>query len=63
MINKLKKHKKLIILGTLISPIVLILLALVIINYLSTHLTSNNPIVNINASIEVSSVDVLSLYL
>ena len=63
MINKLKKHKKIIILGTLISPIVLILFALVIINYLSTHLTSNNPIVNINASIEVSSVDVLSLYL
>lgn len=63
MINKLKKHKKLIILGTLIMPIVLILLALVVINYLSTHLTTNNPIVNINANIEVSSVDVLSLYL
>ncbi|MDM8158029.1 hypothetical protein QUV96_10350 [Amedibacillus dolichus] len=63
MINKLKKHKKLIILGTLITPIVLILLALVLINYLSTHLTANNPIININANIEVSSVDVLSLYL
>lgn len=63
MINKLKKHKKLVILGTLIVPIVLILLALVIINFLSTHLTANNPIININANIEVSSVDVLSLYL
>lgn len=63
MIDKLKKHKKLIILSTLILPIVLILLALVVIKYLSTHLTFNNPIINIDANIEVSSVDVLSLYL
>lgn len=63
MIKKFNKYKKLIIFGTLIAPIILILFALVLINYLSIHLTSNNPIININPKIEVSSVDALSLYL
>lgn len=57
------KHKNLMIVGTLIAPIILILVSLALINYASLHFTSNNSIIYINPEIEVSSVDVLSLYL
>lgn len=63
MMKMFNKHKNLMIFGTLIAPIILILVSLALINYASLHFTSNNPIIYINPEIEVSSVDVLSLYL
>lgn len=63
MIEFIKKHLVILVIGTVLAPIVIIVVGLFVIKMMSFLIVSSDPLVNIVSLTEVSSVDVLSLYI
>ena len=63
MIDKILQHKKLFFVATLLVPILCIVIGLQFIQWCSITFISENPIVIIDPTQKISTVDIMSLYL
>lgn len=63
MIEKVLNHKKLFVLITLLAPVLCIVFGLLIVKWCALVFVSDNPLVNIDPTQKISSVDIISLYL